>query len=407
MSYRFVKISTFYRDFLRKYYDANPGIGAQPYEAQYSHLMSMGYAWSGYFSHYLSGLGQEAYDIVGNAEGLQSAWAREHGVEEKGAALVAEQIRILKPTVVMFQDSFTYHGRWIEELRKAVPSIQLVLGWCCSPYSEDFLSEWKCFDAVLCCSPLFVDDLQRKGIRTEYLPHGFETSLVPRLSENNIYPASDVAFLGSLIPGAGFHDVRKQLLEALLSADVALAFYGAVTDISQNELMRRQAGYVTAVLMKQFGLRDLAAKIPGIQKALSLGEMPHKFRRIEKLKAAAQPPIYGLEMLKMLSRAKIGFNNHGDVAGNFAANMRMFEVTGAGACLVTDAKENMHEFFEEGREVITYRSAEECIEKIRWLLDHPAECRAIAEAGQRRTLKDHTIEQRVGRLHDIISHLLK
>ena len=62
--------------------------------------------------------------------------------------------------------------------------------------------------------------------------------------------------------------------------------------------------------------------------------------------------------------------------------------------------------FEPDTEVVTYRDAEECAEKARYLLEHEAERRAIAQAGQRRTLRDHTYTQRADQLHQIIRSYL-
>jgi spore maturation protein CgeB len=111
-------------------------------------------------------------------------------------------------------------------------------------------------------------------------------------------------------------------------------------------------------------------------------------------------------MFKALSRAKIGFNIHIDAAGSDAGNMRLFETTGVGACLVTDWKENLKELFEPGKEVVTYRSAAECIEKIKWLLDNPLERENIARAGQNRTLHDHTYERRAAELDEIVRRMM-
>lgn len=44
-----------------------------------------------------------------------------------------------------------------------------------------------------------------------------------------------------------------------------------------------------------------------------------------------------------------------------------------GACLVTDWKENLHEMFEPEKEVVTYRSADEMVEKVNYLLAHDEE----------------------------------
>jgi len=82
--------------------------------------------------------------------------------------------------------------------------------------------------------------------------------------------------------------------------------------------------------------------------------------------------------------------------------MRLYEATGAGSCLLTDAKLNLSELFEPDVEVVTYDSADDCAVKVKYLLDHEDERRAIAEAGQRRTLRDHTFDNRAVRLDEII-----
>ena len=62
---------------------------------------------------------------------------------------------------------------------------------------------------------------------------------------------------------------------------------------------------------------------------------------------------------------------------------------------VTDARPGLQALFEPDKEIVTYRSKEECADKVAWLLDHPRERAAIAAAGQRRTLRDHTFAGRV------------
>jgi spore maturation protein CgeB len=84
----------------------------------------------------------------------------------------------------------------------------------------------------------------------------------------------------------------------------------------------------------------------------------------------------------------------------------MFEATGVGTCLLTDWKEHIADLFEPDEEVVTYKSAEECIEKAKWLLENPAERERIAKAGQKRTLRDHTFENRVELFDAIIKKQL-
>jgi spore maturation protein CgeB len=117
-------------------------------------------------------------------------------------------------------------------------------------------------------------------------------------------------------------------------------------------------------------------------------------------------PVIALEYFKVLARSKINLNNHIDCAGEFAGNIRLFEATGVGSCLMTDWKVNLPEMFEPDVEIVTYRTADECAEKVRYLLDHEDELRSIAAAGHRRTLRDHTYRKRAERVDEIFSRLL-
>jgi glycosyltransferase involved in cell wall biosynthesis len=116
----------------------------------------------------------------------------------------------------------------------------------------------------------------------------------------------------------------------------------------------------------------------------------------------ARPPLFGLDMFRQLSASRVALNTHIDISTHSASNMRLFEATGVGTCLLTDWKENLGELFEPDAEVVAYRDAEECIEKVKYLLRHDARRRDIAAAGQRRTLRDHTFESRAALIDDII-----
>jgi spore maturation protein CgeB len=82
--------------------------------------------------------------------------------------------------------------------------------------------------------------------------------------------------------------------------------------------------------------------------------------------------------------------------------MRLFEATGAGAMLVTESAPNLSDFFAEGREVVTYDHPDDLMEKLSHYLEHDGERIAIASAGQRRTLRDHTYAQVMARLSEIL-----
>jgi spore maturation protein CgeB len=120
-----------------------------------------------------------------------------------------------------------------------------------------------------------------------------------------------------------------------------------------------------------------------------------------------RPQVVALDYFKVLGRSKLNINKHIDCAGDYAGNVRLFEATGMGACLITDWKINLPEMFEPDTEIVTYRTSEECEEKVRYLLDHESERQAIAASGQRRTLRDHTYAKRTEQLDEIIRTMLR
>jgi len=110
-------------------------------------------------------------------------------------------------------------------------------------------------------------------------------------------------------------------------------------------------------------------------------------------------------MYEILRSSRLTLNQHGNKEP-YANNCRLYEATGMGTCLVTDWKPDLHELFEPGKEVVAYRSAEECVELIRYYLDHDDEREAIARAGQQRTLREHTYYHRMQELVEIVRNHL-
>ena len=115
---------------------------------------------------------------------------------------------------------------------------------------------------------------------------------------------------------------------------------------------------------------------------------------------------WGIEMYQILQNSKMVFNQHINIAASYANNMRLFEATGVGTLLITDWKENLHELFEPGKEVATYQTPEECVELVKYYLEHDEEREAIARAGQERTLKEHTYYHRMQELVVIVNKYL-
>ena len=407
MNYRFVKVTTYYKNFLRYYYSKNPQVVQLSHNTQSDHLMSQAFGWSNFFQIHLNKLGNEAHEIVSNADPLQTAWAKEHKLNLSGELLLLEQFKFIKPEVIFFQDSLSFSPAFISEIKRSVPSVKIMIGWCCSPFTKQQLENFKHFDFVCTCSQGFIKAFENIGIKAYRLNHAFESSLLTKIQRENNYAESDFIFIGSFIGTKDFHEERIKLIESLIRDKINLSLYTNLPNDNLLYVLGQQIGYSISQTLKRAGLENIALNLPLIQKTARLTGMPKRINYSNEFKQLANPtPLYGIEMFKALSKSRIAFNSHGGVAGEYAANVRLFEVTGVGSCLLTDHKRNIRDFFEPDKEIVTYKSANECIEKVNWLLAHPNELKQIADAGQKRTLRDHTFEKRAIELNEIITREL-
>jgi spore maturation protein CgeB len=397
MSFRFLKISSYYRGFLEYYYNSNPEVSKLSYEEQYAHLMGQFFAWSDNYGRLLAEKGFETMEVIANAMPLQKAWARENGLADNATSdkVIIHQISTFRPEIIYFQDSINFNGAFVGQLKRMFPEIQLYIGNLCAPFSSNQIDDFRVFDYFTVCSPFFTHQLKKYGIDSVMIPHAFDERILNKINQNNHYPESSLIFLGSIFADEGFHSLRREVLENLVKEKKPFQFYGNLPDRSLVGLWKKQASYLAARTLDSIGMRSVTDSIPLIHKGRNHQVMPRNIHLSKGLYKIAKPPLFGLEMYKALSRAAIGFNIHIDCAGDYAANMRLFETTGAGACLLTDRKSNLSDYFVEDKEVVTYDSPQECIEKIRWLTNNPDKGREIARNGQLRTLKEHNFSDRV------------
>ena len=74
--------------------------------------------------------------------------------------------------------------------------------------------------------------------------------------------------------------------------------------------------------------------------------------------------------------------------------LRDFEAPMCRTCHLTGYTDEIAEFYELGKEIDTYSSSEELIEKTKFYLDHPDDAEKLRDAGYQRALRDHTWERR-------------
>ena len=113
------------------------------------------------------------------------------------------------------------------------------------------------------------------------------------------------------------------------------------------------------------------------------------------------PLVPGRAYVDLYQRAKIGFNvhNRGDYT---VGSYRLFELPANGVMQISDGGQYLNAFFEEGREIVGYRTIDEMIDKIRYYLAHDDERIAIARNGYRRAMRDHRIALRLQQAGELI-----
>jgi spore maturation protein CgeB len=365
---RFLLTSYEYPQFMRWLYERDPQLATQPYEQQLHARMAQGFLWSDFYSRNLRLLGHEAQEVVPHNVYLQYAWAKEHGVRTgkrwrmglRGRRIpwlfrvedptwferiLLAQIRAYRPDVLYVRDVTALPVRFVRELRQYV---RLIVGQHAARLdtAEDCSG---CFDLILSSLPNQVDYFRQRGIKSEHLRLGFETSVLDRLLAR---PKSiDASFVGKI---GGDHSTRAKFVEELV-ANTGVQLWGAAEQ----------------------GLSESArSRIVG--------------------------PAWGIDMYQVLRDSRLTINQHEWWAQEHANNLRLYEATGVGTLVITDAKSDLATLFEPGREVAVYRSTQECRELVDYFLAHPAEREAVAAAGQQRTLREHTYAHRMEELLGIL-----
>ena len=376
---RAVVVDTYYPAFLAEHYRARPGLEHRPYDAQLRSLLERSFGTSDAYSRGLRAAGHEAVDLIVNCLPLQRRWASEHSAGRFAGALAARapqrlrdrasgralrrillaQLANLDPHVVYFQNLSVLPRRDLDALRR---DGRLVVGQIASPAPR--AEQLGRFDLILTSFPHFVDRFRGLGVDAAYFPIAFDAAVLDRLRAAGVDPRPeaarphDVVFVGGVHPGV--HGRGTALLEeACERLEVDIWGYGADALPPGSPIRRRYHG-----------------------------------------------EAWGLDMYAVLSRAKMCLNRHIDAAEGHANNMRLYEATGVGTLLITDAKRNLAELFEPHEEVVTYSSEDELVEKIRHYLANDAERSKIARAGQERTLRDHTYAHRMRELVSILERFL-
>lgn len=422
MQYKIVRIAGMhYTKAIQNCYENHLALATKTYVEQQKVLFGQALNYFDSFMRGMQALGNEACEIIYDIELLQKQWAKENGVfftkNNWQEEILLAQIASFKPDVLYFQDIYGLSSQCKRHLKSLFPFLKLIVIFRGFPQADTtLLSHLKTADLVFVGSPHLRDPLRTAGFNCHLVYHFFDPLLLNLIPESP--PLYDFSFIGS--SGYGYGAGHKDR-------------YWFLTDLIEKSHLQlwvdEQGHYVPKTLLQKCKRKarnlikaSLKRVNPSLLKTLPL---PGKFHNLaneciqeKTLQIPLIPlaklyprrckePVFGLQMYDLLKKSKITFNKHSNPAEGYVDNIRLFQATGMGACLLTDSGSNMKDLFEEDREVVTYKNVDECLEKVHFLLTNEKERSSIAKAGQARTLRDHTSLKRTAEMHDLIVKQMK
>ena len=403
---------------------AVPAFRELPYHDQMVELFKLRFVYSDAFSRAMRQLGHDAYDIVWDFELVQRQWAHEHDidcrVENWQSTVLLEQIKALRPDVVYFQGTeLAVPGRvdkarkglnWPSVLVDEVPAIKLIAMYSGFPSRVDRL---KGVDLLFSGPPDVFQHYKKQGIKPILCYHAFDKEVLQDLSEIVTSEKTSAPTQFTFVGSARAPESRYWLLRQLLRRGKLQAWVDEVSESDQRSSLGKflnSMGDVGREWCHKSSSDELGRECKGIFGAMIRnGSVRRRVDRFLRARSLAElfpdqchNAVRGLDYYQIIQNSLITFNRHTDYVSDSVGNMRMFEATGVGACLLTDAGSNLGDLFLDDYEVVTYRSIDEAIEKSTFLIENEDERQAIAMRGQARTLRDHTIRNRCELIDEVV-----
>jgi spore maturation protein CgeB len=390
---RILVLNADYPRFLAWLYRRQPGLEHASYADQMAARNASLFGLADFYSRNFAALGHPAAEIHVNNPWLQAAWAREHGMatespEPPGAIAGKAPPAWLQRVVTPFKPLLRPLARKVGLSPRLDPQAENILLAQVEEFRPDLVLNQDVFhvDTRLMRrikgigSPILVGQVGIEPSRGEdWTVYDLLISQLPRIVQSfrAVRVRSEVCHLA-------FEPAILDALPAAPAADVEVSFVGSVS------VDHRQRIALLEAVAQRYELK-------------LWGNRPPTLSASSPLQRCFQGEVWGADMYQVLRRSRITLNSHIDLAGREAGNMRLFEATGVGTFLLTDFKDNLDTLFAPDREVVAWRSIDDCLNAIgRYLVDDDGRA-AIARAGQARTMAQHTYSHRAREILGLIA----
>lgn len=370
-------------------------------------------------SEELRRIGHEVVDFYPDLELCQKKWATENNFictnSDWKNQILLKQIEVNRPDILFFQKVPTFPKAILFKLKKIFRFIRRIV------YHTAYLgasSNLDYVDILLVGTPSLVERFHKKGYKPELFYHYFDSSILNYFNGSNYSKNFQLTFLGSSGFGGGYLHADRYFFLKFLAENSNLQMWvnepiryegNDKTHFSLRKNLKKLINFLPSSFL--LGMKDNLGILQPLEALVNECIQEKSFNRDGRklpdkpLRALFPDKCFngtmGIDYYKIMYQSKISFtkacnnisdgfdNNKGDIGA-----IRLFEATGLGSCLIADTGPNMGDLFEEGKEIVTYTTKEEALDKIKFLQENETQRKEIAKHGQIRTLRDHTEKNR-------------
>jgi hypothetical protein len=272
-----------------------------------------------------------------------------------------------------------------------VPTVNLNVDMTNQWYRQSRTARY--FTAILCAQTTNMESLAQYGAKVRYFPMAARQSDIDRAEGINFAPAAPVTFLGTPT------HYRLRVLSYLEGAGVPLAVYGRHWSENRQASPERSIGKTLSDIhhyawprLKAEGPGGLARAIRDRAGGLKPGALAPPV--LERTKKEGFLPDKDVFALFRGSAINVGFTRmvgeDPEKPGRNQVKLRDFEVPLAGGFYLVEDAPDYDRLFRRGKEVETWRTPAELLEKVRYYLAHEEPRATIAAAGAKRARGEHT-----------------
>lgn len=403
---RIAFLTSIYPKHVEDIYNRNPKLSEKSSDEQMEfirwHALSSYVRWVELLEHHNCKIIQ----FHNNLDSVEYSWAKENNfyplTKNKISEIGLEKIKRFKPNIIYCTAPFTYtQNHFIQSLLKILEKRPKLIAWYGANCGDEKI--FNLFDLTLSNSEYLVNRIRKKGNNAALLRHSFDPIILEKI-KSPPEKKNRVSFFGNLDNTSLDFQDRTKCLQKISNKTQKLDIYGDIYCPNFSERIKfdllKKRSYLAASFAKIFNYSKLIYWSNTNNLPPSPWSLPVEFAK------SVKPALFGYDMLSKLSSYKIAFNYHNKHTGDHACNMRIFEASGVGSCVLTDHKSDIQSLFEPDREIITYKSIDEAISKIQYLVDNPKVTEEIGLAGQRKTLAKHTTEKQIEHLYFFLSKVL-